>query len=219
MPMRGLREVPLDLLAQRPLSGWQIVQKSVLDRTLAALMLILMAPLLLGLALLIKLDSPGPVLFRQRRVGMDGVPFDLLKFRTMHVNDTEAALATRATTHGDARITGVGRWLRRLSLDELPEVLNVLRGEMSLVGPRPHMLGAIPLLDQRFADYARRHHVKPGITGWAQINGIRGDVDSHESIRRSLALDCYYIENWSLALDVYVLLRAAAFGDTGRNAY
>jgi Undecaprenyl-phosphate glucose phosphotransferase len=203
--------VPVGMLARRPLSDWQVVQKTVFDRILAGLMLILFAPVLGVLALLVRLDSPGPVLFRQRRIGFNNRPFDCLKFRTMYHNMTDA-LADRQTTRGDPRITRVGHWLRRLSLDELPQLLNVLRGDMSLVGPRPHApntKAASRLFQDVVADYARRHRVKPGITGWAQVNGWRGETATEEEIEQRVLHDLHYIQNWSLAWDIRILLMTA----------
>jgi polysaccharide biosynthesis protein PslA len=209
--------LPVGLLARRPLSDWQVVQKAVFDRICAALLLVVFAPLLGLLALLVRLDSPGPVLFRQRRTGFNNRPFDCLKFRTMHHHMTDA-LADRQTTRGDKRITRVGRWLRRLSLDELPQLFNVLHGEMSLVGPRPHApntKAANRLFQDVVADYARRHRVKPGITGWAQVNGWRGETATEEEIEQRVLHDLYYIQNWSLLWDLRILLMTATrvYGD------
>jgi Undecaprenyl-phosphate glucose phosphotransferase len=203
--------VPVGLLARRPLSDWQVVQKAAFDRTLATLLLLLFAPVLLLVAAAIKLDSPGPLLFRQRRIGFGGRPFECLKFRTMHHHMADP-LADRQATRGDPRVTRVGHWLRRLSLDEFPQLLNVLRGEMSLVGPRPHApnsRAASRPFAEVVADYARRHRVKPGITGWAQVNGWRGETATEEEIEQRVRHDLYYIQNWSLAWDVRILLLTA----------
>jgi Undecaprenyl-phosphate glucose phosphotransferase len=207
----SLGGLPVGLLARRPLSDWQVVQKALFDRAVAALALLVLAPLLALLALLVRLDSPGPVLFRQRRIGFNNEPFDCVKFRTMHhlLSDT---LAERQCTRGDVRVTRVGRWLRRLSLDELPQLLNVLRGEMSLVGPRPHApntRAASRLFPDVVADYARRHRVKPGITGWAQVNGWRGETATEEAIAQRVLHDLHYIQNWSLGWDLRILLMTA----------
>jgi len=200
--------VPVGVLARRPLSDWQVVQKAVFDRTLAAVLLLLFAPVLLLVALAIRLDSPGPLLFRQRRIGFGGRPFECLKFRTMHHHMADP-LADRQATRGDPRVTRVGHWLRRLSLDEFPQLLNVLGGEMSLVGPRPHAPNS-RAASRPFADvvagYARRHRVKPGITGWAQVNGWRGETATEDEIEQRVRHDLYYIRNWSLAWDVRILL-------------
>lgn len=185
--------------------------KMVEDKLIAALGLVLLSPLLVILAVLIKLDSPGPVLFRQMRYGYRNELIDVRKFRTMyaHQGDPEG---TRLTERADKRITRIGRFLRRTSLDELPQLLNVLRGDMSVVGPRPHALAAsaagIPY-EHTMEDYTLRHRVKPGITGWAQVNGLRGDTETLEKIRNRVAHDIYYIENWSVHLDIEILLRTA----------
>jgi Undecaprenyl-phosphate glucose phosphotransferase len=212
-----LGNVPVGLLARRPLSDWQVVQKALFDRIVAALLLLALAPLLALLALLVRLDSPGPVLFRQRRIGFSNRPFDCLKFRTMYHHMADA-LADRQTTRGDSRITRVGHWLRRLSLDELPQLFNVLNGEMSLVGPRPHApntKAASRLFQDVVADYARRHRVKPGITGWAQVNGWRGETTTEEAIEQRVLHDLHYIQNWSLARDLRILLMTVVriYGD------
>jgi Undecaprenyl-phosphate glucose phosphotransferase len=203
--------VPVGLLARRPLSDWQVVQKALFDRILALLMLVVFGPLLLLVALAVRLDSPGPVLFRQRRIGFSNRPFECLKFRTMYHHMTDA-LADRQTTRGDPRITRVGYWLRRLSLDEFPQLLNVLSGEMSLVGPRPHApntKAASKLFQDVVADYARRHRVKPGITGWAQVNGWRGETSTEEAIEQRVLHDLHYIQHWSLAWDLRILVMTA----------
>jgi lipopolysaccharide/colanic/teichoic acid biosynthesis glycosyltransferase len=166
---------------------------------------------LLLVAAAIKLDSPGPLLFRQRRIGFGNQPFECLKFRTMYHHMTDA-LADRQTTRGDPRITRVGKWLRRLSLDELPQLLNVLGGEMSIVGPRPHApntKAGDKLFQDTVADYARRHRVKPGITGWAQVNGWRGETSTEREIEQRVLHDLYYIQNWSLGWDFRILVLTA----------
>jgi Undecaprenyl-phosphate glucose phosphotransferase len=198
-------------VAQRPYMGWQALQKAVLDRSLAAILLVLLSPLLLVIALAIRCDTPGPVLFRQERLGMNNKSFMILKFRTMydHLRDP---LAEKQTAQNDPRVTPLGRWLRRLSLDELPQLVNVLVGEMSFVGPRPHALGTkagYRNLEEVTTVYAARLRVKPGITGWAQINGCRGALNSEEHIRRRVEYDLYYIRHWSLMLDLKILLLTA----------
>ncbi len=191
----------------RPLDDVQLLQKSVFDRCLAAVLVVIVAPLLGLIALAIRLDSPGPVLFCQPRDGLNGAMFSVFKFRTMfhHLADLKA---DRQTTRGDLRITRVGGLLRRFSLDEVPQLLNVLRGDMSLVGPRPHApntkAGDV-LFHEAVADYALRHRVKPGITGWAQVNGWRGETRTQQQIEQRVAHDLHYINNWSLLLDVCIL--------------
>jgi Undecaprenyl-phosphate glucose phosphotransferase len=224
LPFRQLRSlggVPVGLLAQRPLSDWQVVQKALFDRVVAALLLLACGPVLLLLALLVRLDSPGPALFRQRRIGFNNQPFDCLKFRTMH-HHLRDALADRQATRGDPRVTRVGHWLRRLSLDELPQLLNVLSGEMSLVGPRPHApntKAASRLFQDVVAGYARRHRVKPGITGWAQVNGWRGETRTEEAIEQRVLHDLDYIRHWSLARDLRILLMTAVRICTDPHAF
>jgi len=161
------------------------------------------------IALSIKLDSRGPVLFRQKRLGANNLPFNLLKFRSMYVEQTDT-LGHQLTRPGDPRITRVGRFLRMTSIDELPQLINVLRGEMSLVGPRPHALAASAAgisYARAISEYPIRHRVKPGITGWAQVNGWRGETTTIEQIRQRVEHDLHYIENWSLALDLLILGR------------
>ncbi len=195
---------PVVAVDQRPIKDWQAVRKALFDRVLGAALLL---PVLLLVALLIKLDSPGPVLFRQPRVGFDNRMFSICKFRTMRADQADL-LADRQTTRGDPRITRVGRWLRRYSVDELPQLLNVLGGTMSLVGPRPHAPNT-KAADRLFADvvgqYAVRHRVKPGITGWAQVNGWRGETQTEEQLRQRVRHDLDYIKNWSLWLDVKIV--------------
>jgi polysaccharide biosynthesis protein PslA len=197
----------------RPLKGTQGITKMVEDYVLGVLALAVAAPVMLAAAIAIRLDSPGPILFRQTRIGYNNKPFTIYKFRTMvpHTN-TDAHLGTRA---GDPRITRVGAILRKLSIDELPQILNVLRGEMSLVGPRPHVRGMVvgdALLTDTVRQYAARHRIKPGITGWAQVNGTRGAVDSVSKAMRVVELDMYYIGNWSLWFDIKIMLRTLLTG-------
>jgi exopolysaccharide biosynthesis polyprenyl glycosylphosphotransferase len=180
--------------------------KRIEDLVISLSFLIAALPLMLAIAVLIKLDSPGPVLFKQKRLGANNLPFDLLKFRTMYVEHTHP-LGQQLTRAGDPRITRVGRFLRTTSLDELPQLINVLRGEMSLVGPRPHALAGEIAYARAISDYPIRHRVKPGVTGWAQVNGWRGETTTVEQIRRRVEHDLYYIENWSLTFDLLILLR------------
>ena len=190
--------------------------KVVIDRVVAAILLVLLLPFLLTIALLIRLTSPGPVVFHQARHGLDHRVIQVLKFRTMYHQDLPD---NRQATRNDPRITPIGRWLRRTSLDELPQLINVLRGEMSLVGPRPHPVD----MNQRWADaldaYMQRHRVRPGITGWAQVHGHRGETDTLEKMQLRLHYDLDYINHWSLALDMRILLRTLLVGWRGPNAY
>jgi Undecaprenyl-phosphate glucose phosphotransferase len=212
----GLEEfggLPIISLQGAPLHGWNLVFKRSFDMLAAAVVLLLCAPVMALTALLVKLTSHGPVLYRQERMGMDGRTFHILKFRTMKL-DAEVRGALMAADN-DPRTTALGRWLRRLSLDELPQLLNVLRGDMSLVGPRPERPVFIEEFKRQIPKYHLRHKVKAGITGWAQINGLRGQT----SIQKRIEYDLYYIENWSLLLDMKILLRTALGGFLSKNAY
>jgi Undecaprenyl-phosphate glucose phosphotransferase len=200
-------KIGLRVMVSRPYSDWQAVQKAIFDRSMAAVLLLLMAPFLALLALLIVLDSPGPLLFRQPRIGLNNAPFICLKFRTMYHHMADP-LADRQTSRNDERVTRTGRWLRKMSFDELPQLINVLRGEMSLVGPRPHAPNSRAggyLFPDVVADYPQRHRVKPGITGWAQVNGWRGETTSVHQIVERVRCDLYYIDNWSIWLDIRIL--------------
>ncbi|GAB4363804.1 MAG: undecaprenyl-phosphate glucose phosphotransferase [Kiloniellaceae bacterium] len=213
--------LPMMQLFERPISGWSFIAKSLEDRILAGVLLLLLSPLLLAIAVAVKLDSPGPVLFRQKRYGFNHNLFECWKFRTMHQHLTDAS-AEVLTRRGDARVTRVGRFLRKTSLDELPQLINVLKGDMSLVGPRPHATSAKAagrLYEEAVDAYAARHRVKPGITGWAQVNGWRGETDTLEKIQRRVEYDLFYIENWSLLLDLKILLRTALVVLGDREAY
>lgn len=216
-----LAHLPLLNVLDRPLAGWQSVIKQIEDRVLAALILLLISPVLAAIALLIKIDSPGPVLFRQQRYGFNNHLIEVLKFRTMR-HDMRDETAEVLTRRNDPRITGIGAILRKYSLDELPQFFNVLRGEMSIVGPRPHAISAKAagtLYDDAVRDYAARHRVKPGITGWAQVNGWRGETETLDQIRQRVAHDLVYIENWSLGLDLKIILMTLVGGFTGKNAF
>jgi Undecaprenyl-phosphate glucose phosphotransferase len=212
----GLEEfggLPIVSLQGGPLEGWNLVAKRVFDILVSAVALFLLSPILLGVALAVKLTSRGPVLYEQERMGMDGAVFSILKFRTMRT-DAESGGARMATAE-DARRTPMGAFLRRTSLDELPQLFNVLRGDMSLVGPRPERPVFIEEFKRQIPKYHLRHKVKAGITGWAQINGLRGQT----SIQKRIEYDLYYIENWSLLLDLKILVRTALGGFLSRNAY
>jgi putative colanic acid biosynthesis UDP-glucose lipid carrier transferase len=200
-----------------PLDGPEAIAKLVMDRALSALLLLILSPCLLLIGALIRLDSPGPALFRQPRHGSGGRIIEVLKFRTMR-HDPQADDAEQAR-RDDPRVTRLGSFLRRSSLDELPQLINVLRGDMSLVGPRPHPIALNEAFAQRLQDYMQRHRVLPGITGWAQVNGFRGETDTLEKMAGRLEHDLYYIEHWSLGLDLYILARTAVLGWGGRNAY
>jgi Undecaprenyl-phosphate glucose phosphotransferase len=193
----------------KPLDEVAALVKRIEDVVIAAICLLITLPLMLAIAVAIKLGSPGPALFRQKRLGANNLPFDLLKFRSMYVEQSDP-LGHQLTRAGDPRITRVGRFLRMTSLDELPQLINVLKGEMSLVGPRPHALAASAAgvaYARAISDYPIRHRVKPGITGWAQVNGWRGETNTIEQIRRRVEHDLYYVENWSLSFDLLILGR------------
>ena len=193
----------------KPLDEVAALVKRIEDVVIALSCLLFLLPVMLLIALCIKLDSRGPVLFSQKRLGANNLPFDLLKFRSMYVEQTDP-LGHQLTRAGDPRITRVGRFLRMTSVDELPQLINVLRGEMSLVGPRPHPLAANAAgmsYARAISDYPIRHRVKPGMTGWAQVNGWRGETTTIEQIQRRVEHDLYYIDNWSLTFDLLILGR------------
>lgn len=213
--------IPLLRMLDRPVSGTAALLKAAEDLILSGLLLVACAPVMVAIAFAIKLDSPGPVFFRQMRYGFNDNLIRVWKFRTMQhsLSDPTAATLTR---RNDPRVTRVGRFLRRTSLDELPQLFNVFHSEMSLVGPRPHALEA-KAGDQPYQDvmdnYAARHRVKPGLTGWAQINGWRGETDTCEKLKRRVEHDLYYIEHWSLWLDLRILARTVWVVLSTRNAF
>jgi Undecaprenyl-phosphate glucose phosphotransferase len=201
--------VPMLDLSERPISDWGLVAKGVFDKIVAGLALMVLAPVMVLIAFAIRLESRGPVFFRQKRFGFNNEMIEVLKFRSMYQDHTDAQ-ASRLVTRDDPRVTRVGRILRKTSLDELPQLINVLRGDLSLVGPRPHAAQAKAaghLYPDVVGDYFARHKVKPGITGWAQINGWRGETDTPEKIQKRVEHDLFYINHWSLLLDVVILLR------------
>jgi undecaprenyl-phosphate galactose phosphotransferase/putative colanic acid biosynthesis UDP-glucose lipid carrier transferase len=174
-------------------------------------------PVLAFSALAVKLEGPGPVIFRQYRKGFNGRQFVMYKFRTMTVQENGSSI-TQAVRN-DPRVTRIGKHLRSSSIDELPQLVNVLRGEMSLIGPRPHALAHDNQFEKVLSDYAFRHHVKPGITGWAQVNGLRGATPTIDLISRRITLDLWYINNWSLWLDIQILMKTFFEVLRKRNAY
>ncbi|NYZ16626.1 undecaprenyl-phosphate glucose phosphotransferase [Azospirillum sp. RWY-5-1] len=196
-------------VAHRPLKGWNAVVKRAEDLVLVGLLLAVFGPLMLLIALAVRLDSPGPAIFRQQRFGFNNRPFEIWKFRTMHVDRGDASGARR-TVRGDDRVTRIGRFLRRSSLDELPQLINVLRGEMSMVGPRAHpvsMKAGNALYHEAVSGYIARHRVRPGITGLAQVSGCRGEIDTLEKARRRVDFDLQYIAGFSIWLDLEILAR------------
>jgi Undecaprenyl-phosphate glucose phosphotransferase len=201
-----------------PMRGINRILKGIEDRLLAVVILALISPLMLVIALGVKLSSPGPVLFRQSRNGCDGKPIEIYKFRTMVLHEEPEGTVTQASS-GDPRITRFGAFLRRFSLDELPQFINVLQGRMSIVGPRPHALEHNEYYKYRVESYMWRHRVKPGITGWAQVNGWRGATDTLDKMERRVDHDLWYIDHWSLWLDLRIIFLTAIRVLRDRNAY
>ena len=204
-------------LQRQPLGGFERSIKRAIDILGSFVSLVSLLPLLVVTSALIKLESPGPILFRQMRRGFNGKEFNIYKFRTMTVQEDGPSIMQ--ATKADRRVTRLGKWLRRTSIDELPQLLNVLRGEMSLVGPRPHAVAHDTHFDKVVSNYAFRHHVKPGLTGWAQVNGYRGPTPRLAEIRRRVEYDLWYIDNWSLSLDLWIMLRTTLEIMRARNAY
>jgi len=213
--------IPMLNLVEKPVTGWPALSKVLFDYTFAALCVLLSLPLLMAIATSIKLESRGPILFRQYRYGFNNRLIGVYKFRTMYVDQTDQN-AEVLTTRNDPRVTRIGAILRRFSLDELPQLLNVLKGEMSVVGPRPHALmakAAGRLYEEVVDNYAARHKVKPGITGWAQVRGWRGNTDTEETLIARVEHDLHYIENWSLSFDLYIILLTVQAVISGENSY
>jgi Undecaprenyl-phosphate glucose phosphotransferase len=203
-------------LTRAPLSALEVLQKRAFDIVASAAALVAFAPLFVLVAILIKLGSAGPVFFLQRRYGFNQQPFRIIKFRTMTaLDDGDVVLQAK---HHDPRITWIGRWLRRTNIDELPQLINVLKGDMSLVGPRPHALSHNREFEQKISLYARRHNVSPGMTGWAQVNGLRGETDTDDKMRRRVGADLYYIDNWSMWLDLRIIFLTVFSRGAYRNA-
>jgi Undecaprenyl-phosphate glucose phosphotransferase len=202
-------KLPLLSVFDRPLTGWSLFQKDVLDRVLTLLALVALSPVMLAVAAAVKLESKGPVIFRQRRYGFNNEMIEIYKFRSMYTDRCDPA-AARLVSKDDPRVTKVGRFIRKTSLDELPQLFNVLKGQLSLVGPRPHakQAKAAEALYETVVDgYFARHKVKPGITGWAQINGWRGETDTREKLEQRVKHDLEYIDQWSLSFDLYILTK------------
>lgn len=215
--VREIAGLPVLTLSETPLTGTRLLLKALEDRILGVLILVLISPILLVIAAAIKLDSQGPVFFRQARKGWSGRVFHIWKFRSMYVHQPEAGVIRQATRN-DPRVTRVGAFLRKTSLDELPQIFNVLVGEMSLVGPRPHAVQHDELYSKGINAYFARHNIKPGITGLAQVRGLRGETSEIERMQERIESDIEYINNWSLWLDVSILLRTLG-ALTGKNAY
>jgi Undecaprenyl-phosphate glucose phosphotransferase len=216
-------KVPTLDVFEAPITDWDLVMKWLFDRVVGGLILLMALPVMALVALAVKLDSPGPVLFRQKRFGFNNERIDVFKFRSLYHHQADPT-AAKVVTKDDPRVTRVGRFIRKTSLDELPQLFNVVfNGNLSLVGPRPHAVqGKLQsrLFDEAVDGYFARHRVKPGITGWAQINGWRGEIDNEEKIQKRVEFDLYYIENWSVLLDLYILLKTPlALLTKNENAY
>ncbi len=216
-PCRELGNAICVELQHGPLTSCEHAAKRCIDLLFAGAALTALLPLLAIVAVAIKLNSPGPILFRQKRCGFNGRCFQIYKFRTMSVLDDGPSIIQAQL--GDKRVTNLGAWLRRTSIDELPQLLNVLEGTMSLVGPRPHAVAHDNQFDKIVRNYAYRRRVKPGLTGWAQVNGFRGPTPTAASIERRVEYDLWYIDNWSLRLDFAILLQTPIEVLHGRNAY
>lgn len=200
--------VPFIDIFDKPMADWDFVLKWMFDKVIAILALIILSPIMIATAIAVKFTSKGPIIFKQKRYVFNNELIEVYKFRSMYT-DMSDANASKLVTKDDPRVTPVGRFIRKSSIDELPQIFNVLKGELSIVGPRPHALSA-KAASQSYHDvvdgYFARHRVKPGITGWAQINGWRGETDTEEKIQKRVEHDLYYIENWSIFLDLYIIL-------------
>lgn len=210
LPVLNLRSSPLD--------GPAHLIKATMDKVLASLILLMISPLMIAIAIGVKLSSPGPVFFRQLRHGLGGKPIEVWKFRSMRVHQEEDGKVTQARKN-DSRVTPFGAFLRRTSLDELPQFINVLQGSMSIVGPRPHAIAHNEQYKTLVDRYMQRHRVKPGITGWAQVNGLRGETDTVEKMARRVEYDLYYMQNWSPWFDLRIILMTVFKGFVNKNAY
>jgi putative colanic acid biosysnthesis UDP-glucose lipid carrier transferase len=212
-----LEGIPVVAICESPFAGFNSLLKRFSDIAFGSIALLLLWPVMLAIAIGIKVTSPGPVFFKQRRYGLDGAEIMVYKFRSMKVLEDGAVV--RQATRGDDRITPFGAFLRRSSLDELPQFLNVLQGTMSIVGPRPHAVAHNEQYRKLIKRYMLRHKVKPGITGWAQINGYRGETETVEKMQSRVAYDLDYMRNWSVSLDVWIMLRTVGVIFKDRNAY
>jgi putative colanic acid biosynthesis UDP-glucose lipid carrier transferase len=212
-----LGNTPLIILNDHPFYGGIWTLKKLEDLILGSIILVLISPLMLLIAIAIKLSSPGPILFKQRRHGLNGEVITVYKFRTMTTLD-DGDVVIQATKN-DARITPIGKMLRRTSLDELPQFFNVLQGSMSIVGPRPHALAHNEHYRTLIDSYMQRHKVRPGITGWAQVNGFRGETDTLEKMQARVDFDLYYINHWSLGFDFKIIMLTILNGFSSKTAY
>ena len=200
---------PTLIVCRRPLPGWHVVLKRAEDLLLGSVFLVMLSPVMLAVGTAVRLDSQGPALFRQRRLGFNNNPITVYKFRSMTHRPLQSDSTIVQASREDPRVTRVGRFIRRTSLDELPQLLNVLRGEMSLVGPRPHAIAHNEQYSALIDDYLGRHRVQPGITGWAQVNGLRGETDTLEKMQKRVEFDLAYIERWSIAFDLRIIAQTA----------
>jgi putative colanic acid biosynthesis UDP-glucose lipid carrier transferase len=215
--LQDMNGVPVVGICETPFTGTNELVKRISDIVMASVILILVSPLLLAIAVGVKLSSPGPVIFKQRRNGLDGDEIWVYKFRSMRTQDNGAVVAQ--ATQNDVRVTPFGAFLRRTSLDELPQFFNVLQGRMSIVGPRPHAVAHNEMYRELIRAYMVRHKVKPGITGWAQINGLRGETETVEKMKARVEFDLEYLRNWSLGLDLQIIARTIRVAFFERNAY
>ncbi|ALT78049.1 MAG: undecaprenyl-phosphate glucose phosphotransferase [Burkholderiaceae bacterium] len=215
--LQDMNGVPVVGICETPFTGTNELIKRISDIVLASLILVLISPILLAVAIGVKLSSPGPIIFKQRRNGLDGEEILVYKFRSMRTQDNGTVV--KQATKGDPRITPFGAFIRRTSLDELPQFINVLQGRMSIVGPRPHAVAHNEEYRKLIKAYMVRHKVKPGITGWAQVNGLRGETDTIDKMKARVEYDLEYLRNWSLALDLQIIVRTARLMLFDRNAY
>jgi len=215
--VREVAGVPLYYLSESPLVEGARLSKMLMDKSLALIALLLLAPVMIGAAIAVKLSSPGPVFFRQERHGLDGKIIGIMKFRSMKVHQEQDGQVTQARK-GDSRVTAVGAFLRKSSIDELPQLFNVLKGDMSLVGPRPHAKAHNHFYADKIVAYMSRHRVLPGITGLAQVNGYRGETDTLEKMEKRVEYDLTYINNWSIWLDIRIMIKTV-FTLLSKNAY
>ncbi len=218
---QGITEIvgmPMLDLSASPMTGTNLIIKTIFDKVFAAFILVLILPLMLAIAAAIKLTSRGPVIFKQKRHGWETDEIMVYKFRSMYIHEEKDGSVTQATKH-DVRLTRVGKFFRRTSLDELPQFYNVLQGRMSVVGPRPHAIAHNHQYKELIVDYMLRHKVKPGITGWAQVNGYRGETDTLEKMQKRVQFDLYYIQNWSPWFDIKIIVMTIFKGFIGKNVY
>jgi putative colanic acid biosynthesis UDP-glucose lipid carrier transferase len=216
--MDSVGEIPVVAVCETPFSGINRIVKRLSDIVLSVVILILISPLLLAIAVGVKMTSPGPIIFKQRRYGLNGEEIVVSKFRTMSTCEDNGDFIRQAQKN-DSRVTPFGAFLRRTSLDELPQFFNVIQGRMSIVGPRPHAVAHNELYRKIIKGYMVRHKVKPGVTGWAQVNGCRGETDTVEKMKKRIDYDLAYLRNWSLLLDLYIIFKTIFVVFDDRNAY